>query len=374
LVLAKEAHHGRPKRKHSPPPPPAIVTSDENNDGIPDNEDELIQQIVQIFSDSTTSLADNNSPWLRQAHVKQHACMRATLEITNNDPDYQSGVFIGGSTYNVFVRWSNGAGPGFATGFTGPRNDAAPDNRAIAIKILGVDGEKMLEQESDADTQDFLFTTSQAAFLVNAVDALAFFQATAQGALAQTAYLVLHPTTAKLYAVDTPAAGLIKDLSTGSFYSNVPSRFGSTYAKFMLDPCDGNPSIFTLPGATNYYHNRWAKDIASNDICYGLYVQLYENDETTPLEDGTAVWNTEWTQLGTLTFASSQPWGSDGQETFCENMSFNPWHTLPAHEPIGGIQRIRKAVYTTMGQMRAQIGGFAFAEPTEDDYDNFVNL
>jgi len=55
-------------------------------------------------------------------------------------------------------------------------------------------------------------------------------------------------------------------------------------------------------------------------------------------------------------------------------MSFNPWHTLPAHEPIGGIQRIRKAVYTTMGQMRAQIGGFAFAEPTEDDYDNFVNL
>jgi len=300
--------------------------------------------------------------------------MRATLEITNNDPAYQSGVFVGGTTYKVFARWSNGAGPGFATGFTGPRNDAAPDNRAIAIKILGVPGEKMLEQESDATTQDFLFTTSQAAFLVNAADAYDFFKATAAGTLAQGAYLALHPGTAKLYAVDTPAAGLIKDLSTGSFYSNVPNRFGQTYAKFMLDPCDGNPSKFTLPGATNYYHDRWTKDLTVSDVCYGLYVQLYEDDETTPLEDGTAVWKTEWTLMGTLNFDSTQEWGSDAQEEFCQNMSFNPWHTLPEHEPIGGIQRIRKAVYTTMGQLRAQIGGFEFAEPTEEDYDSFESL
>jgi len=367
-----KGHHA--KKHHQEVDPVPVPVTDENNDGIPDNEADLISQITQIFSDSTTSLANANSPWLRQAHVKQHACMRATLAITNNDPDYQSGVFIGGTTYNAFVRWSNGAGPGFATGFTGPRNDASPDNRAIAIKILGVPGDKMLSEESDAETQDFLFTTSQAAFLVNAADALDFFKATAQGTLAQGAYLALHPTMAKLYAVETPAAGLIKDLSTGSFYSNVPNRFGNTYAKFMLDPCDGNPSKFTLPGATNYYHDRCAKDIASGDICYGLYVQLYEDDQSTPLEDGTAVWKTEWTMLGTLTFDSSLSWGSDGQEEFCENLSFNPWHTLPAHEPIGGIQRVRKSVYTTMGQLRAQFGGFAFAEPTSADYDNFDNL
>jgi hypothetical protein len=297
--------------------------------------------------------------------------MRATLEITNNDPNFQSGVFIGGKTYKAFVRWSNGAGPGFATGFNGPRNDAAPDNRAIAIKLLGVAGQKMLEQESDAETQDFLFTTSQAAFLVDAQQALDFFTATAGGFLKQSAYLATHPSLAKMYAVDTPAAGLIKDLATGSFYSNVPNRFGSSYAKFMLDPCNNNPSKFTLPGATNYYSDRWTKDIASGDVCYGLYVQMYQDDSSTPLEDGTAVWNTEWTLLGTLTFEGGQAWGDDTRENMCENFSFNPWHTLPDHEPIGGIQRVRKAVYTTMGQMRAQAGGFAFAEPTEADYDNF---
>jgi len=341
---------------------------------IPPNEAALIEQIVQIFTDSTDSLANANSPWLRQAHVKQHACMRATLDITNNDPNFQSGVFIGGQSYPVFVRWSNGAGPGFATGFTGPRNDAAPDNRAIAIKLLGVPGAKMLPEESDAETQDFLFTTSKAAFLKNAVDSLAFFQATAAGALAQAAFFSHNLVTGKLYAVETPAAGLIKDLSTGSFYSNVPSRFGNTYAKFMLDPCDGNPSKFTLPLVPNYYHDRWAKDIAASDICYGVYVQLYEDDESTPLEVGTAVWNTEWTALGTLSFEANQSWGSDGQEEFCENLSFNPWHTLPAHEPIGGIQRVRKAVYTAMGELRASYGQFPFAEPTSTDYDNFVNL
>jgi len=343
-------------------------------DAAPQSEDDVINQIVQIFSSSTNQLAQDDSPWLRQAHVKQHACLRATLDITNSDPDFQSGVFLNGASYNVFVRWSNGAGPGFATGFSGPRNDALPDNRAIAIKLLNVPGTKMLEEEADADTQDFLFTTSQAAFLTDANQALQFFTATSGGFLTQSAWLGLHPSTAKLYALDTPAAGLVTDLSTTAFYTNVPQRFGSTYAKFMLGPCDNNPSKFTLPGQFWYYKDRFTKDMNTGDICYSINVQLYVDDATTPIEDGTAVWNTAWTQLGTLTFAGNQQWGSDGQELFCENLSFNPWHTLPAHEPVGGIQRVRKAVYTTMGQLRAQIGGFAFAEPTQEDFDNFVNL
>jgi len=355
---------------------PRVVKStlDDNGDGVPDNEDSLIEQIVEIFRSSTDKLADDSSPWLRQAHVKQHACMRATLDITNSQPAFQSGVFTSGASYKVFVRWSNGAGPGFATGFTGPRNDALPDNRAIAIKLLGVQGPKMIPEESDAETQDFLFTTSQAAFLKDASQALDFFSATAKGTVAQGAYLAAHPSLAAKYALDTPAEGLVKDLATSTFYSNAPNRFGSTYAKFKLQACDGNPSKFTVPLLTNYYHDRWAKDINAGDICYGFYVQLYNNDGTTPLEDGTAVWKTAWTRLGTLTFDSNQSWGNDAQEETCENYSFNPWHTIQAHEPIGGIQRVRKAVYTEMGKLRAQFGGFPFAEPTENDWDNFENL
>ena len=31
----------------------------------------------------------------------------------------------------------------------------------------------------------------------------------------------------------------------------------------------------------------------------------------------------------------------------CEALSFNPWHTLAEHRPIGGMNRLRRAVYQT---------------------------
>ena len=33
-----------------------------------------------------------------------------------------------------------------------------------------------------------------------------------------------------------------------------------------------------------------------------------------------------------------------GQDELCEALSFTPWHSLPEHEPVGGINRLRRAV------------------------------
>ncbi|MEK1942330.1 MAG: hypothetical protein AAAB16_18325, partial [Pseudomonas sp.] len=32
--------------------------------------------------------------------------------------------------------------------------------------------------------------------------------------------------------------------------------------------------------------------------------------------------------------------------------SFNPWHALPEHRPLGGINRLRKAVYEAVSAYR----------------------
>lgn len=29
----------------------------------------------------------------------------------------------------------------------------------------------------------------------------------------------------------------------------------------------------------------------------------------------------------------------------CEEMAFTPWHALTAHQPLGGINRLRRQVY-----------------------------
>ena len=43
------------------------------------------------------------------------------------------------------------------------------------------------------------------------------------------------------------------------------------------------------------------------------------------------------------------------QNLACENMSFNPWHALPAHKPLGGINRLRQAVYQAISKLRHEM-------------------
>ena len=37
---------------------------------------------------------------------------------------------------------------------------------------------------------------------------------------------------------------------------------------------------------------------------------------------------------------------------YAEHLSFTPWHSLPEHRPIGGVNRIRKTVYEQISTLR----------------------
>ena len=49
---------------------------------------------------------------------------------------------------------------------------------------------------------------------------------------------------------------------------------------------------------------------------------------------------------------------------FCQNLAFNPWHSLPEHRPLGGINRLRKAVYVVLSEMRHSLNNVTRQEPT----------
>jgi hypothetical protein len=49
--------------------------------------------------------------------------------------------------------------------------------------------------------------------------------------------------------------------------------------------------------------------------------------------------------------------------TACENLSFTPWHTMPEHRPIGGIQRARKDIYQTISKVRHELNQQPRKEP-----------
>lgn len=48
-------------------------------------------------------------------------------------------------------------------------------------------------------------------------------------------------------------------------------------------------------------------------------------------------------------------------------LSFNPWHALPEHKPLGAVNRIRRVVYTAVSKLWHQHNGVPRREPTPDD-------
>ena len=44
-------------------------------------------------------------------------------------------------------------------------------------------------------------------------------------------------------------------------------------------------------------------------------------------------------------------------------VSVTPWHSLPAHRPLGGINRLRKIVYREISKLRHQLNGADQDEP-----------
>ena len=67
--------------------------------------------------------------------------------------------------------------------------------RGLAIKIVGVEGKKLLEIEEDAKTQDFLMTNRAASHVDDAAEFMEFAEATTS-TLKFAGYLATHPKVA----------------------------------------------------------------------------------------------------------------------------------------------------------------------------------
>jgi hypothetical protein len=78
-----------------------------------------------------------------------------------------------------------------------------------------------------------------------------------------------------------------------------------------------------------------------------------------PIEDTSIEWDEAISPFETVADIRlpAQDFDSPEQNIDCDNLSFNPWHALPEHRPIGGINRLRKAVYESISSYRLERNG-----------------
>ena len=284
----------------------------------------------------------------RALHNKLNGAFEARLEIFADLAEpARHGLFAGPKSYDALVRYSNGSGI--------LQGDDKADVRGMAVKVLGVDAPKAI---GTARTQDFLGILQSTTPFRTADEFVGVIWATRTPWLALPRLLLAVGlrTFAILpkfiEAVNAPAASLAEC----RFYSALPIMCGPYAVRFAWSPRGAACADGPLAGP-----NKFADDLAARlrkgPIEYALELQFFVDESRTPIEDGSVDWPVDiapYVRVGTLVIPQ--------QDTACErgrliaqriqNLSFDPWHALADHRPLGGMMRARKFAYFASGKGR----------------------
>jgi hypothetical protein len=52
---------------------------------------------------------------------------------------------------------------------------------------------------------------------------------------------------------------------------------------------------------------------------------------------------------------------------FAKQLSYNPWHTIAEHRPLGNQSRARRRMYLALSELRHSMNAVPHYEPTGDE-------
>lgn len=343
-----------------PQPDPAV------GEELQDGEIESAEQIATIIEKQIQAQYAGKRA-LRDAHPKSHGCVKADFAVEANIPaEFAQGVFQKGSSYKAVIRFSNSS-----------ENPNAPDidkdGRGMAIKLMNVPGKKLLEADADAGTQDFIMISHPVFFIKDVKEYVTFIDKF------QNTDLASKLATAKSLGVKgVQIAGAIKSLQVASpiqttYHSNVPYQLGvgsnKMAVKYKAVPCQINGKDPIPEGSVdaNYLRTSLVEHFKKSDGCMEIHVQKRGANDS--VEDPREEWKGAFTKIATLTMKKEDqdiaPSNDPvlAQNIACDSLSYNPWHSIPEHKPLGSINRVRKIVYEHISKIRHEMNKEERREP-----------
>lgn len=292
----------------------------------------------------------------RMFHPKMHGLVRAEFVVEKNIPEHlKVGLFTESKTYSAWVRLSNAK--------RHPQADKKKDMRGMAIKLVGVPGKKLLQDEQDAVTQDFLLVTAETLQTRSVKDFQKSIYALTGGFFKLLWYAITHLRVIRLSMKQISRCG---NLFEKKYFSMTPYKYGDNNAvKYAAFPQMKINTQVPKKGSDNYLRELLIQDLSNEDIYYDFLVQKQLDPNVNPIEDPTVPWDSSFIKVATIKILK-QSFDSDAQRKYGENLSFNPWHCVEAHRPLGGVNRARKVVYETISKFRRERNDVThLEEPTE---------
>lgn len=348
----------------------ALINWRRPNEGLKIAEEKLLTG-EEAYLDSIIASFDQQMRGLwkpgefeRGGNTKTHGIVRGEFRVHDNlAPELRHGIYAQPRTFRAWVR------------FSGPGPYITPDIddvgfMSISVKLMGVPGPKLMDDEKF--TQD-MFGVSPPTFVTPDVKANAQLQIES-GKNAQIFYFVnFH----RHHILDLIMQGLwIKTQSSpfeAPYFSCVPYLLGEGQAmQYSFWPLRKRRTpIPRLPlrPPDDYLRNAMVATLAAEDVEFDVRVQRQTDPHLMPIENAAVLWPEKLSprvSVATL-HIPRQKFDSPAQLDFARRLSYNPWHSIPEHRPLGNQSRARKRMYQTLSRLRHKMNGEPFYEPTGDE-------
>jgi catalase len=325
---------------------------------------------------------------VRNAHAKGYGLARGEFEILGGMPSaYAQGIYAKPGRHEAMVRFSNGTNHAGSDRFLGPIT-------GIGLKIFGIEGTTLLEDEPDSHTFDYALI-NHPVFFVNTLKHYVFIQSV-------FANLGLPPP-AKLTPEEQQAAlhGVLYNFVTGkgtlppeqwaweelgaflrlaqtkpvnlllsTYWTMGAVRHGDYVAKVRVAPVQSfadrvEQRALDLASAEQVFRPALVAELRKGPYEFDLQVQLCTDLARMPVEKTTVVWPESLSPYVTVAKLRLPQQDIGGEDNFekMDKTSMSAWRVTEQHRPLGSIMRSRKEVYRQSSILRHQANNQERKEP-----------
>jgi hypothetical protein len=329
---------------------------------LPD-EEQFVDSIISTFQKQMSGLWKPGG-FERGGNTKTHGIVRGEFIVHDGLPErFRHGIFAEPRTYRAWVR------------FSGPGPYITPDIddvgfMSISIKLMGVPGVKLMSEERF--TQD-MFGVSTPTFVTPDVRANAQLQLESL----KNASIFYFVNFRRSHLLDLIMQGLwVKTQSSpfeAPYFGCVPYLLGEGQAmQYSVWPTSKKRTpIPRLPlrPPDNYLRNAMVAALDAGEVELDFRIQVQTDPFLMPVENAAVLWPTRLSprvSVATLRLPR-QRFDSAAQIDFEKRLSYNPWHCIPEHRPLGNQSRARRRMYLALSTFRHDMNAIPHYEPTGDE-------
>ncbi|MGH2698237.1 MAG: catalase family protein [Actinomycetota bacterium] len=324
------------------------------------HENEITAQIIEHMA---TFLGRQYPPGQAQraGNTKTYGIVRGTFDVLDDIPEeMRVGVFSRPRSYKTWVR------------FAGPGPLAPPDIEdngilSIGVKLMGVAGEKLIDDEKW--TQDFTGISAPTFTTPDIVENLKLQKHILEGT---PILYFLSPFDSHL--LDGIMQGLHARTHSSPletpYYSCVAYLLGEGRAMhYSIRPCSAERSRIPRDFPDDYLREAMARALGEKEVVFDFMIQLQTDPHRMPIENASVEWPERLSPFVTVAKLRMpvQSFDSPEQLAFADNLSFNTWHCIAEHRPLGNQNRTRKSLYLELSKLRQSMNDTQRLEPTGDE-------